>query len=405
MPDPQILQGHSFPSAEGFSIKGKSIDEYLYDISPTIKIVAIDTHAISRNTFNSIINALSESVDASTTKDFNAETNDEYLKSITDNLDIKSEYKTSLPKSINLFFNTIINNAEREIDLVITSSPQIKIDLTKGWKANQSIFNFLKETLGNDPFRLLFGESGKSVSNIFSSTATLAQNVMNMTGRDIQLGPYWSFSNNPLSNYPEFSMETVLINDCEEHWKINKQIVELLTMDYLPTTEKNSNFKLKPPYLFNIEIGVDFGFIKKMYLCKATFIVTETGRYFLINGEKIPEFFKVTCHFTSLLPDIQNLSDPSFKYKGTGKENYGANVSLKEKPTEDDNEKNDREAEKKHIEETVVKPAIEAQDAVIEVTPSTPGQTTPVAVPTMIGSPYNDGIGPLSTLKYANWVM
>ena len=341
------LKGHSFPKADGFFVSNKNtaIDEYLYSISPRIKITSINTHAISRDTLNSIIKALSNSVkpnimtdpsDSSKEKilpkysDFSNNAMDKYLKTISESLEIRDS--TSLPKSINLFFNTITNNAQREIELVITSSPQIKIDLTKGWKTNQSIFNFLKETLGNNTFGLLFGESGKSVSNIFSSTAAFAQNVMNMTGRDIQLGPYWSFSNNPLSNNPEFSMETVLINDCKEHWEDNSKIVELLTIDYLPTTEEKSNFKLKPPYLFNIEIGVDFGFIKKMYFCKATFNVTETGKYFFYEGKKIPEFFKVTCHFTSLLPDIQNLSNPGFEYKGTG-ENHSISYIQPKKET------------------------------------------------------------------------
>lgn len=378
------LKGHSFPKADGFFVskKNTAIDEYLYSISPRIKITSINTHAISRDTLNNIIKALSNSVkpniitdpsDSSKEKilpiysNFSNNAMDQYLKTISESLEIKDSM--SLPKSINLFFNTITNNAQREIELVITSSPQIKIDLTKGWKTNQSIFNFLKETLGNNPFGLLFGESGKSVSNIFSSTAAFAQNVMNMTGRDIQLGPYWSFSNNPLSNNPEFSMETILINDCKEHWEDNSKIVELLTIDYLPTTEEKSKFKLKPPYLFNIEIGVDFGFIKKMYFCKATFNVTETGKYFFYESKKIPEFFKVICHFTSLLPDIKNLS-LGFSYNDNS-----SDIEYIEQAKTQDTET------KKESKQDLTKPASQRQAEALQrvgLLPGGPSQTTNV---------------------------
>lgn len=300
------LTGYSFPEANGLKISNRDIDEYLFSISPIITMTSINTHAINLKTFNSIVGALTNSTN--TNRSFGEEEIDNCLKSIDESLEVKGS-NDSLPRSINLFFNTITHNSEDRIKFVITSSPQIKVDLTKGWKTNQSIFNFLKEMIGNSPFTSLFGEFGEKLSNKFSSVATFAQTAMQMTGRDIQLGPYWSFSNSPLSNYPEFSMETVLINDSDTHYERNKEIVELLTLKYLPTTENNSDFKFKPPYLFNIEIGVNYGFIKKMYFCKATFNVTETGKYFISpDGEKIPEFFKVSCHFTSLLPDIKNLS-------------------------------------------------------------------------------------------------
>ena len=334
------IKGHSFPQASGFSIGGVSIEDHLHEISPTIKITSINTSAISLDTFKSIVNALTNSANfnsGSNSNNLNDSQVDAYLSTIDDSLKINST-SDNLPHSINLFFNTITHYSEDVIDLVITSSPQIKVDLTKGWKSNQSIFNFLKEMLGNNPFSTLFGKIGENITKVFSSATNYVQSAMQMTGRDIQLGPYWSFSNSPLSNYPEFSMETVLINDCWDHYKDNRDIVQLLTMDYLPTTEDESEFRFKPPYLFNIEIGVDFGFKKKMYFCKATFNVTETGKYFLIEGEKVPEFFKVSCHFTSLLPDIQNLSE-GFEYsenKSGEIEYIGPKVESKidEKPVE-----------------------------------------------------------------------
>ena len=310
--------GYTFPKSFGLFLGDpkKSAEDFLYSISPTIKITAINTHAISLNTFKGIIHALTNATSSSSKgKDLNYEEVDNFLSSIDGNLKISNS--TSLPPSINLFFNTITHNSEDIINLVITSSPQIKVDLTKGWKTNQSIFNFLKEMIGNSPLATLFGDAGVKVGSFFSDAAGLVQNAMQMTGRDIQLGPYWSFSNSPLSNYPEFSMETVLINDSSDHYEKNLEIVKKLTVDYLPTTEDGSDFKLKPPYLFNIEIGVNFGFIKRMYFCKATFNVTETGKYFIVEGKKIPEFFKVSCHFTSLLPDMQNLS-PSTDSSGIG---------------------------------------------------------------------------------------
>lgn len=309
--------GCTFPESLGLSIgsSNQDIDAFLYSISPTIKITAINTHAISLNTFKSIINALTNATSSGTqSKSFSSEGINTFLSSIDSTLNISNS--NSLPPSINLFFNTITHYSEDIINLVITSSPQIKIDLTKGWKANQSIFNFLKEMIGNNSLlATLFGDVGVKVGNFFSNAAGLVQNAMQMTGRDIQLGPYWSFSNSPLSNYPEFSMETVLINDSSDHYEKNKEIVELLTMKYLPTTEEGSDYRFKPPYLFNIEIGVNFGFIKRMYFCKATFNVTETGKYFINpeDGKKVPEFFKVSCHFTSLLSDMQNLSE-GFEY-------------------------------------------------------------------------------------------
>lgn len=313
--------GYTFPESLGLFIgekgKRKKVEDFLYSISPTIKITSINTHAISHNTFKSIIYALTNAttLKPSMMNDFDSSGINGFLSSITSTLKISNS--NSLPPSINLFFNTIVHSSEDTINLVITSSPQIKVDLTKGWKTNQSIFNFLKEMVGNSPFITLFGDAGAKVGSFFSNASTLVQTSMQMTGRDIQIGPYWSFSNSPLSNYPEFSMETVLTNDSETHYEKNREIVELLTMKYLPTTEEDLQYKFKPPYLFNIEIDINFGFRKRMYFCKATFNVTETGRYFIIDGyKKIPEFFKVSCHFTSLLPDMQNLSTPKDFYEG-----------------------------------------------------------------------------------------
>ena len=311
--------GKSFPYAslsvnDGSS--NKAIEDILFRLSPTVKIDSINTKAITVDTLQNIINALTDN--AVSGKDYG----DTDSHGVLDNIygELKIPNTSSLPNSINLFFNTIINNVQDNIWFVITSSPQIKADFTKGWKPSQSIFNFLKEMLGNNPFSFLFGKAGQTVNNFFSNAAGFAQTAMQMTGQDIVLGPYWSFSNSPLSNYPEFSMETVLINDSAEHYKTNKRIVELLTMEYLPSTDAEkggwNTFRLKPPYLFNITINANFGFIKKIYFCKATFNVVETGKYFNISGfGKIPEFFKVTCHFTSLLPDIQNLYN--FDYQGS----------------------------------------------------------------------------------------
>ena len=151
------MQGHSFPKALGFSISGKNIEAYLHSISPTIKITSINTHAISLDTFKSIVGALTNSTNFNSEKEnknINSGEVDAYLSSIDSSLKVKSS--TGLPRSINLFFNTITHNSEDTIDLVITSSPQIKVDLTKGWKTNQSIFNFLKEMIGNNPFSALF---------------------------------------------------------------------------------------------------------------------------------------------------------------------------------------------------------------------------------------------------------
>ena len=310
------LTGFTFPRSNDFSINvgnaSKSVEDFLFAISPTITITSINTHAISLSTYKSIINSLSAG--AWESLNLNSAGIDKYLNDINNSLTNRGTAGQNLPPSINLFFNTIVHNAQDVITLVITSSPQIKVDLSKGWKPNQSIFSFLKEMIGNNPFAALFGEVGKKVNNIFSSVAGLVQNGFHMTGRDIQIGPYWSLSNSPLSNYPEFTMETILVNDCQDHYISNKEIVKKLTLDYLPTTE--GIFKFKPPYLFNIDININFGLAKRIYFCKATFNVVESGKYFIdgTTGEKIPEFFKVTCHFTSLLPDMINLLSTSLDY-------------------------------------------------------------------------------------------
>ena len=98
----------------------------------------------------------------------------------------------------------------------------------------------------------------------------------------------------------------------------------------MPEALEDDLFKFRPPYLFNVEINLNWGFTKKLYLCKGVFNITEHGRYFKVDYKKVPEYYKMSCQFTSLLPDMQNLLDSKFNWNGNS--NGGDDMKVPEIP-------------------------------------------------------------------------
>ena len=205
------------------------------------------------------------------------------------------------------------------IKLPITSSQLVlNTSLDKGWKTNQSIFEFVKNQIGNSGFSdLLKGLGGKSFLNSFAEivngATAVTENLMHIFGRDIQLGPYWSLADGAFDDRQSVTFNTILVNDSSGHAKANKNVLRELFQNSLPRTD--GDFKLKPPKLFNVTIDTKVSGRRKYYLCTGNFKCEAKGRYY-DNEYKTPEAYSLTLTFNSLVPTFKNLvtNDNDYDY-------------------------------------------------------------------------------------------
>lgn len=231
---------------------------------------------------------------------------------------VKSISNTALPPSINLLFCSLPCEPDCKIRLPITSSPlSINSQLDHGWKANQSIFDFIKKQLGgsgfSSTFGKLFGGNGESVLKLGTDVANLTENLMHIFGRDIQLGPYWSIGEGALDNRQSLSFSTILVNDSKEHYDGNAEVLRKLFVESQPNAleDNDSMFRIKPPSIFDIELDTCTAGKKKYFLCAGQFSCEPKGRYF---KNKIPEAYSLSLTFNSLIPDLLKIQQEKGVY-------------------------------------------------------------------------------------------
>ena len=168
------IKAYSFPSSN-FKLNGsEAIEDFLFKISPKVTITPIQTNAMSYKVIENILTSMKLSLLNGNTN--NTETN---ADNFFDKMSPTFTNTNGLPKSIQLFFKTMITSARTPYIFVITSSPNIQVDLSKGWKNSQSIFSFLKEMFGNEAYSNFFGKKGENFSSIFSSGTQFVQSFTN----------------------------------------------------------------------------------------------------------------------------------------------------------------------------------------------------------------------------------
>jgi len=201
-----------------------------------------------------------------------------------------------------------------KIVLPITSTPMaINSQLDHGWKANQSIFDFIKKQIGgNSPFSTLFGtlfgDAGKAVTEGVNFITEITENLMHIFGRDIQLGPYWSIGEGALDNRQTLTFNTILVNDSETHYLKNAAVMRNLFIYSQPNAV--GGFKIKPPSIFDVELDTCVAGKKKYFLCSGQFSCEAKGRYY----KQIPEAYSLSLTFNSLIPDLLKIQEVKGKY-------------------------------------------------------------------------------------------
>lgn len=305
------LEGHCFPECSNSNITSQ-----LNNLIPKLYISKYNTE-----TFPELFQNFISGIDSLSTKSFSSENidgiEDSTLNRISEKLKISkydgsndgsNEYKKSYKKSISLLFSSLPCSYDCEIILPITSTPlSINSQLDHGWKANQSIFEFIKKQIGgNSPlselFGTLFGGLGKSILNVANAGTAITENLMHIFGSDIQLGPYWSLGEGALDNRQTLSFNTILVNDSSGHFEDNSKILEKLFVNSLPMA--TGGFKIRPPSIFDIELDTCVAGMKTYYLCTGQFSCEPKGRYY---KDKIPEAYSLSLTFNSLIPDLKDI--------------------------------------------------------------------------------------------------
>lgn len=290
------LTGFCFPECTNSEITAR-----LDSLMPKITITKYNTGTFPA-LFQNFINGLRTLQMNSIGHD---ENEDDTLTSLF-NLLFKGESE-GLPPSIKLLFCSLPLKPDCKIYLPITSSPlSINSQLDHGWKANQSIFDFIKKQLGgsgfSSTFGKLFGGNGESVLKFGTDAADLTENLMHIFGRDIQLGPYWSIGEGALDNRQSLSFNTILVNDSKTHYEENAKVLRKLFIESQPYAikDENSSYAINPPSVFDVELNTCTAGKKKYFLCTGQFNCEPKGRYY----NKIPEAYSLSLTFNSLIPDL-----------------------------------------------------------------------------------------------------
>ena len=290
------LTGFCFPECTNSEITAR-----LDSLMPKITITKYNTRTFPA-LFQNFVNGLRTLQMNSVGHDENT---DDTLTSLF-NLLFKGESE-GLPPSIKLLFCSLPLSPDCKIYLPITSSPlSINSQLDHGWKANQSIFDFIKKQLGgsgfSSTFGKLFGGNGESVLKFGTDAANLTENLMHIFGRDIQLGPYWSIGEGALDNRQSLSFNTILVNDSKTHYEENAKVLRKLFIESQPYAikDENSSYAINPPSVFDVELNTCTAGKKKYFLCTGQFNCEPKGRYY----NKIPEAYSLSLTFNSLIPDL-----------------------------------------------------------------------------------------------------
>lgn len=303
------LSGYCFPECNNAEITS-NLDKLI----PKITITQYST-----DTFPELFQNFIKGLRGLKKGSFSNNIEDNTLKEIYSKLDSSSN--TSLPYSINLLFNSLPTTYKRKISLPITSTPlSINSQLDHGWKANQSLFDFIKKQLGgNSLIGTLFGNFGKTVANGATAITEITENLMHIFGRDIQLGPYWSLGEGALDNRQTLTFNTILVNDSYEHYIANAKVMYSLFVDSQPMA-LNGSYKINPPDIFDIELDTCVAGKKKYFLCSGQFSCEAKGRYYGKGWfKKVPEAYSLSLTFNSLIPDLLKIQEKYGKYRGNDK--------------------------------------------------------------------------------------
>ena len=304
----ESLKGYCFPECNNSEITAN-----LRSLIPEITIIQYNTDTFPE-LFQNFINGLRGLHNSEILSDIEKNS----LSNVYSKLD--STAKPKLPSSINLLFNSLPTKYKNKIVLPITSTPiAINSQLDHGWKANQSIFDFIKKQIGGNSqfstlFGAMFGDAGKAIEDTTRVVTEITENLMHIFGRDIQLGPYWSLGEGALDNRQTLTFNTILINDTEDHYNANAEVLKSLFVKSQPRAI--DGFKIKPPSIFDVEINTCVAGKKKYFLCSGQFGCEAKGRYY----KQIPEAYSLSLTFNSLIPDLLKIQQVYGNYERVSKE-------------------------------------------------------------------------------------